>query len=179
MEEVESIGVFDEEGNERPFGGLIRHGKVCVIFIRHFLCGYCQDYVSALKGQFSVEKLKDRRILIIGCGNWTSIKPYRDCPFPIYSENTRQLYDKLGMICNLDPGDSKNEGNYITKSLTATIVSSITNGIKMGPRAFLQGGKITQLGGEFIFVEGKCKLAHRMKNTRDHLEPKELEDEFL
>ena len=34
IEKVSTIGIFDLEGSERPFGGLIRHGTKILIFIR-------------------------------------------------------------------------------------------------------------------------------------------------
>ncbi|KAG0146536.1 hypothetical protein CROQUDRAFT_44230, partial [Cronartium quercuum f. sp. fusiforme G11] len=101
IEKVSTIGVFDSEGSERPFGGLIRHGTHIVIFIRHFSCGFCQEYLLALKKQLSVDKLGSKELFIIGCGHWSVIKPYKellDLPFPIYADNTRKLYDELGMM---------------------------------------------------------------------------------
>ncbi|KAH9459727.1 hypothetical protein MJO29_003693 [Puccinia striiformis f. sp. tritici] len=172
------IGVFDQEGNERPFGGLIRHGKVCVIFIRHFLCGYCQDYLTALKDKVS----DNHKIIVIGCGHWSVIKSYKellvDCPFEIYSESTGNLSSSLGMIVKFDTGDPKTQGQYITQSLKDTILGAFVNGWKMGTSSFIRSGKMAQLGGEFIFLDGKCVLAHRMKTARDHLEPDELLERF-
>jgi hypothetical protein len=116
LEAAGMIGVFDENGSERPFGGLVRHGKVCVIFIRyflslpscrstrwlvddannqvllfynfllkklmnslrrHFLCGYCQDYLAALKGLVRQQPIGDKKIIVIGCGHWSVIKSYK------------------------------------------------------------------------------------------------------
>ncbi|KAL2045846.1 hypothetical protein ABVK25_011996 [Lepraria finkii] len=34
----------------------------------------------------------------------------------------------------------------------------------------LRGGDFRQVGGEFIFEEGRVTFCHRMKNTRDHAE---------
>ncbi|EGG01626.1 uncharacterized protein MELLADRAFT_66932 [Melampsora larici-populina 98AG31] len=156
IEKVSTIGVLDSEGSERPFGELIRHGTKIVIFIRHFNCGFCQDYLIATKDRMSKEKLGDREIIVIGCGHWSVIKPYKellDYPFEIYSDDTRQLFDQLGMI--------------------------ISNGWKMGIKSFLQGGKISQIGGEFIFKDNECKFAHRMQNTRDHVGPEDLEKLML
>lgn len=45
--------------------------------IRHFNCGFCQDYLSALKKQLSVDKLDKRELMVIGCGHWSCIKPYK------------------------------------------------------------------------------------------------------
>ncbi|EGG01628.1 uncharacterized protein MELLADRAFT_75587 [Melampsora larici-populina 98AG31] len=181
IEKVSTIGVFDSEGSKRPFGELIRHGTKIVIFIRHFNCGFCQDYLIAIKDKMSKEKLGDREIIVIGCGDWSIIKPYKellDYPFEIYSDDTRQLFDELGMICNLSTGDEKLHGHY-SQGVVATVLHSIANGWRMGIKTFLQSGKISQLGGEFIFKDNECKFAHRMQNTRDHVEPEDLEKLIL
>lgn len=34
LDAIDGIGVEDEEGKQRPFEGLIRHGKTLVVFIR-------------------------------------------------------------------------------------------------------------------------------------------------
>jgi len=183
LETAEIIGVFDQDGNERPFGGLVRHGKVCVIFIRHFLCGFCQDYLVALKQKLADKPLTEKKIIVIGCGHWSVIKSYKellgDCPFDVYSENTTTLFSTLGMIARLDAGDPKTQGHYIAQSLPNTIVNSLLNGWKMGAMTFLRSGKMSQQGGEFIFVDGECVLAHRMRNARDHMEPEDLLERFI
>lgn len=182
IEKVSTIGVFDSEGSERPFGGLIRHGTKIVIFIRHFNCGFCQDYLMAIKDRLNKEKLGDREIIVIGCGHWSTIKPYKELlefPYEIYSDNTRKLFDELGMICNLSIGDEKLHGHYTTQGVIPTVLTSLANGWKMGLKTFLQSGKISQLGGEFIFQDNECKFAHRMQNTRDHVEPEDLEKLIL
>lgn len=36
------------------------------------------------------------------------------------------------------------------------------------------GGDVRQVGGEFIFSNGKPVFAHRMRHMRDHVEPEEM-----
>ncbi|KAH9811051.1 AhpC/TSA antioxidant enzyme-domain-containing protein [Melampsora americana] len=178
IEKISQIGIFNIEGSERPFGGIIRHGIKIIIFIRHFNCGFCQDYLIELKERLTQEKLKEKELIVIGCGHWSTIKPYKDLldlPFEIYSDNTRELFNELGMICSLSIGEEKPNNSYAQKSVLSTVINSISNGLKMGIKTFLQSGKISQLGGEFIFKDNECKFAHRMQNTRDHTEPEELE----
>ncbi|MBW0533636.1 hypothetical protein O181_073351 [Austropuccinia psidii MF-1] len=182
LKQAEGIGVFDEQGNERPFGGLVRHGTVCVVFIRHFGCSFCQSYIAGLKKILTQDNLGDRKLLVVGCGHWSVIKAYKellDCPFPIYSDNTRKLFDALSMIANLGFGDSKTQGHYITESLPSAILTSVVNTFKMGTKTFFQAGKMDQLGGEFIFQKGQCVFAHRMRTTRDHTEPEDLKERLL
>lgn len=37
-------------------------------------------------------------------------------------------------------------------------------------RKALKGGDFKQVGGEFLFENGECTWAHRMRTTRDHTE---------
>lgn len=52
-------------------------------------------------------------------------------------------------------------------------VKSIVQELRSG-RNILKGGDLSQVGGEFLFEEGKVTWCHRMKNTRDHAEIPEL-----
>lgn len=52
-----------------------------VVFIRHFRCGYCQDFLVYLSYQ---TRLKPQvlqqagvNLVIIGCGSWEFIAPYK------------------------------------------------------------------------------------------------------
>jgi hypothetical protein len=112
-------------------------------------------------------------ITIIGCGRPELIDMYTketSCPFPIYADPTRKLYESLGMTRTLDPG-SKPE--YIQTSMVAGAAQSILQGIKTGTKA-LKGGDFMQVGGEFLFEGGVLTWHHRMKTTRDHTEIAEL-----
>ena len=48
-------------------------------------------------------------------------------------------------------------------------MSSFTQGLKSG-RNMLSGGDFKQVGGEFLFQDGKVIWCHRMRSTRDHAE---------
>lgn len=89
------------------------------------------------------------------------------CPFPIYADPTRQLYHKLGMTMTLNLGP-KNPG-YMQRSMLSVALQSIVQEFKSG-RKMLSGGDFRQVGGEFLFENGRVLWCHRMKNTRDHAE---------
>ena len=88
------------------------------------------------------------------------------CPFPIYADPSRKLYDYLGMTRTLDMGKKP---EYIQSNMLLTSMQSIVQGIKTGNKA-LKGGDLKQVGGEFLFQDGRCVWVHRMRNTRDHAE---------
>ena len=89
-----------------------------------------------------------------------------NCPFPIYAEPTRRLYDLLGMTKTWDLGPKP---KYIHSNIIITSLQSIGQSLKTGSKA-LKGGDFKQVGGEFLFEDGKCTWVHRMRNTRDHCE---------
>jgi hypothetical protein len=123
-----------------------------------------------------------------------------NCPFPIYTDPTKKLYDELGMIRTLNLGQRP---EYQRKELLTIIMASFVQGLKMmkGGMA-LKGGDMQQVGGEFLFepvegvespspsplnsekqlesgyveVEKRVTWCHRMRNTRDHAEIPEIRE---
>jgi hypothetical protein len=92
------------------------------------------------------------------------------CPFPIYADPSRKLYDLLGMTRTYNLG-SKPE--YMQTNMLINSVQSIFQGLSTGKKA-LKGGDFKQVGGEFLFEGGECTWAHRMKTTRGHAEVSDL-----
>ena len=92
------------------------------------------------------------------------------CPFPIYADPTRKLYDILGMTRTFDLGAKP---QYRHTNVLINSVQSIFQGLSTGKKA-LKGGDLKQVGGEFLFENGECTWAHRMKTTRGHAEVSEI-----
>lgn len=63
--------------------------------------------------------------------------------------------------------------DYMHDSVVVNAVKSIFQEFRAG-RNMLKGGDIYQVGGEFLFEDGKVTWCHRMRNTRDHAEVSEL-----
>lgn len=93
-----------------------------------------------------------------------------NCPFPIYAEPTRKIYDHLGMTRTYDLGTKP---AYMQTNVLINSVQSIFQGLSTGRKA-LRGGDFKQVGGEFLFENGECTWVHRMKTTRGHAEVSEL-----
>jgi len=156
-----------------------------VIFIRHFACTVCQQYVRHLAAALPPLQLAGlsppTRITIIGCGDASIIERYKrdvPCPFDLYTDPTAKLYAQLGMIRNLGMG--KEAPEYLDgKSMMKLSLDGFLNVLKQPQNAFKMGDW-SQIGGEFLFVrdegsrEWKCTWAHRMRTTRDHAEVAEL-----
>lgn len=111
----------DEEGNLVCFGDLFPQSppiapassvvtdgpapkpitKFIPIFIRHFLCGQCQDYAAASVSLLDPVACEQAgvRVVVISNGSWKIIKSYRKlfgCRFPIYVDGPRRLYQLMG-----------------------------------------------------------------------------------
>lgn len=113
--EAGTLFVRDEDGELVCFGDMfpkmpeaVEEGKpipaipkTVVFFIRHFWCGQCQDFMFASLSQLDPEALEKAgvRVVVISNGSWKIIKSYRKlfkCPFPIYVDGPRKLYQLMG-----------------------------------------------------------------------------------
>jgi hypothetical protein len=92
------------------------------------------------------------------------------CPFPVYADPTRKIYDIFGMTRTFQLGAKP---AYMHTNMLINSVQSVFQGLKTGKNA-LKGGDMKQVGGEFLFENGECTWVHRMRNTRDHTDVTEL-----
>ncbi|KAI9694834.1 MAG: hypothetical protein M1822_000450 [Bathelium mastoideum] len=182
------LPVLDVDGKEQMFGSLYANeagpSRHLIIFVRHFFCGNCQEYLRTLSASIPPSALTNlttpTTITIIGCGSPELIPLYTSatsCPYPIHCDPSRQLYVTLGMLRTLDLGNKKPA--YIQRSILGAAVQSIIQGLRSGKNA-LKSGDYWQVGGEIV-VEckgkgdpGRVVWMHRMRNTRDHAEIAEL-----
>lgn len=166
-------------GSETTSSSINSKQQHLITFIRHFFCGHCEDYIRSLSTHLPPSRLAsvNTKLSIIGCGEPAVVPDYKkrtNCPFPIYCDPQRTLYEKLDMVCSLDLGDKKPE--YVQSGLIGGTLSSMGNMIKSGGLIF-KGGAYDQNGGEWLFEEGgRLVWCHRMMNTRDHAEIAEVEE---
>ena len=172
------LPVTDAQGRTLRFEQLYTTGRVLIIFIRHFFCGMCQDFLRDLCSSLTPQTLKNAKrpssIAIVGCGQPELIDDYASkthCSFPIYVDPSRKLYDTLGMTSTLNQGDKR--PSYQAGSILTVAGKSFVQGITAGTGAW-KGGSISQIGGEFLFENGRMTWCHKMKYTRDHTEVKDL-----
>ncbi|KAL5119641.1 hypothetical protein ACEQ8H_002487 [Pleosporales sp. CAS-2024a] len=173
--------LLDAQGQSRPFKELYNAPHTAprqlIIFIRHFFCGNCQEFLRTLSSSITPEDVlalpTPTFITVIGCGKPALIPMYAEttkCPFPIYADPTRKLYDLLGMTRTYQLGTKP---SYMQTNLLINSVQSIFQGLSAGKNA-TKGGDMKQVGGEFLFENGECTWVHRMRNTRGHSEIGEL-----
>ncbi|KIJ66638.1 hypothetical protein HYDPIDRAFT_109750 [Hydnomerulius pinastri MD-312] len=173
--------VLDSQGQSTEFGSIFNDKPTIVVFIRHFFCGSCQDYVMHVSSvRQEALAAAGKQVVIIGCGSYEPIAHYKEttlCPFPIYADPTRKLYHTLGMTIETLARTPANEErkSYLRKGDVANALSSMWRGPLKNPSLIGKQGNISQLGGEFVFEPGpKCVFASRMQHTQDHVEVAEL-----
>ncbi|KAI0076830.1 hypothetical protein K474DRAFT_1662562 [Panus rudis PR-1116 ss-1] len=184
IEKASKIEVFDANGQAVEFGTLIDKRETIVVFIRHFFCGACQAYVSELSSvrPEALDKA-NKDLIIIGCGDYTLIKNYAETTQfrgIIYADPSRSLYRIFGLTESLErtPAGKQKRGYLAGQSFLGNVLSSIWKGPLMHPHHIGKQGKLSQLGGEFIFGPGKaCSYASRMQHTEDHVDVSELMQE--
>ncbi|KAH0566535.1 hypothetical protein GP486_000076 [Trichoglossum hirsutum] len=182
LDRAAGLTVLNADGSSRSFGSLYSEGgaacRVLIIFVRHFFCGNCQAFIHTLSSSIDPASLLSlsvpTSIAIVGCGRPELIPMYVEatkCPFPVYADPSRKLYDQLGMLRTLSLGSRKPD--YMRNSILSGILRSMIQSLRSGTGA-VKGGDLKQVGGEFMFEDGKVAWCHRMKNTRDHSEIPEL-----
>jgi len=184
LSKVSELEVTDVSGKKVSFGSLFAKRRVIVVFIRHFFCGVCQQYVAQLNSES--EKLSkafeetNTEIVVIGCGDWQPIEKYSEFTgFPsskIYADPSRKVFHGLGM--NIEslartPAGQKRR-SYLTENFMKGALWSTWRTL-MNISLLGKQGNMAQLGGEFIMGPGnQCDFAHRMQHTEDHAEISEL-----
>ncbi|CAK7269656.1 hypothetical protein SEPCBS119000_003679 [Sporothrix epigloea] len=198
IKRIANLPVLDREGGKHSFKSLYEDaaGRTLIIFVRHFFCGNCQEYLRILSEAVPLDLLAKAdtptRIVVVGCGDPALIDFYVEassCAYPVYADPTRRLYDELGMVSTLAPGPPP---QYMAHTnMWASSFRSILDGLKQIPSGlWRKSGDKRQVGGEFLFenpgggADSFVSWCHRMKNTRDHSETKDMQallglDKFL
>ncbi|KOS22740.1 Thioredoxin-like protein AAED1 [Escovopsis weberi] len=157
---VEDYVLLDGSGRSHAFRSLYSGQnvarRVLVVFVRHFFCGMCQDYIRSLSESITPEALLrlpiSTFIAVVGCGDPGLIDMYREatgCPFPIYTDPTRSLFDALGMVKTLSLGERP---AYAQKSTARGVLDSVVQALRFVPAGLAhKSGDARQVGGEFLF----------------------------
>ncbi|TDZ25827.1 Thioredoxin-like protein AAED1 [Colletotrichum orbiculare MAFF 240422] len=160
LKKIENYVVLDQHGKSHTFKSLYTGRnvarRVLIIFVRHFFCGNCQEFLRSLSESITPDALlglpMSTFIAVVGCGNPGLIEMYLQetgCPFPVYTDPTRRLFDKLGMTKTLALGTRP---AYMRKSIIKSAAESVFQGLKQVKAGLaLQSGDHRQVGGEFLF----------------------------
>ncbi|KAK4104592.1 hypothetical protein N658DRAFT_183054 [Parathielavia hyrcaniae] len=161
IRKLDSSVVLDRHGKSHTFRSLYtgKHTarRVLVIFVRHFYCGSCQNYLRTLSAAITPASLLalplSTFLCVVGCGDPALIDMYADataCPFPIYADPTARLYAELGMAARTVALGAR--PGYVRQHLLVTIAQSVGQMLAKLPRGLAhKGGDVQQIGGEFLF----------------------------
>ena len=111
-----SLLVIAESGVRATFGSLFADQRTIVIFIRHFWCPLCQDYMSSVRSFVRPDVLHSStalgdecgsaaKLVIISNGSHAMISKYKQIfrmPFEMYTDPTLAVYNTLGMARGRD-----------------------------------------------------------------------------
>ncbi|KAJ5933431.1 hypothetical protein N7454_005760 [Penicillium verhagenii] len=182
LDKIGEYTVLDRMGDKHTFKSIYdgpdSDNRVLVVFIRHFYCGSCREFVRALSNTISPFHLQNlptpTSIVIIGLGDPGLIDSYvtqTRCPFPIYVDPTMNLYTDLDMVTSVSLGARP---EYFHKSMACVVAQSFVNWMKhMGTGLMTKGGNTGQNGAEILFETGEdgkktVTWCHRMANARNH-----------
>ncbi|PMD29775.1 hypothetical protein L207DRAFT_642119 [Hyaloscypha variabilis F] len=182
LAKIADYSLLDVNGKQVPFRSLYegtngeKKHKVLVIFVRHFYCGSCQDYLeylcTGLPSPTELQALPEAvSVIIIGCGAPSLIPFYAEktsCTFRIYSEPTRHLYSVLQMTKSMARSETLPKYIKNTSLFESFMRSARQAWARVTHGDALKGGPGDQVGGEFLFEDGKMTWCHRMRNTMDH-----------
>ncbi|KAL0954920.1 hypothetical protein HGRIS_003852 [Hohenbuehelia grisea] len=113
--------IVAESGVRIPFGALFAAQRTAFIFVRHFWCPRCQDYLLELSTRFRgvVESALKQgstsgvanpaaniRLIVIGHGAPAMVSKYRQMlgiPFDVYTDPDRSVFKALGLLEHSEP----------------------------------------------------------------------------
>lgn len=189
IRKLEDHTVLDADGKSHTFKSLYSGTnvarRVLVIFVRHFFCGNCQEYLRMLSASVTPEALLGLPvptfIAVVGCGAPELINAYvaqTNCPYPVYADPTRRLYTELGMVRTLAMGSRP--AYMQNKTVAHTVMSGIVQGLKQVKSGLvLKMGDQRQVGGEFLFEPASMLVESPIatpSNEKDH--PLDLDEKM-
>ncbi|KAG2100899.1 hypothetical protein BD769DRAFT_1676910 [Suillus cothurnatus] len=167
-----SCVVVAENGIRVPFGDLFRDQKTIVIFIRHFWCPLCQDYMFSIANNVDPQVLKESgmNLVIISNGSYNMIKSYRQIfrtPYAVYTDPSSRLYGILGMTMrSIEPKAKQRRGSYVRHGRAGGIAMVIANALRVGMPLWRKPAMLLSLVASSS--SGPASYAHRMRSPSSH-----------
>ncbi|XP_028747543.1 peroxiredoxin-like 2C isoform X1 [Peromyscus leucopus] len=167
---VAELPVLDASGRRVTFGALFRERRALVVFVRHFLCYVCKEYVEDLaKIPKSFLQEADVTLIVIGQSSYHHIEPFcklTGYSHEIYVDPEREIYKRLGMKRG-EEISSSGQSPHIKSSLLSGSLQSLWRAVT-GPLFDFQGDPAQQ-GGTLILGPGNSiHFVHRDRNRLDH-----------
>ncbi|PWN48577.1 hypothetical protein IE53DRAFT_319103, partial [Violaceomyces palustris] len=177
--EASQCTVYDEDGREVLFGDLFKKRRTLVCFLRHWWCGFCQQFAMSIKKIDPLPLQKaNMDLIIVGQGDWHVTKAYRQVmqvPYPMFADPKRNIYKALGMtIRSNEANPACARPDYAELSMTKGILVAIKVRLRakgLFDMPIRNPGDMKLLGGEFILGPGlQCSFTHRMVTADGHLD---------
>ncbi|KDQ24732.1 hypothetical protein PLEOSDRAFT_1113921 [Pleurotus ostreatus PC15] len=181
LERAGALSVVAQSGVRIPFSSIFAAQRTIVIFIRHFWCPNCQDYISQLNRSVDPDLLaiSGMRLVIIGNGAPSMIAKYKQMlnisnSFEVFSDPSSKVYDALRMgVVEKGTKRERRRGEpteYAKRGAVGGFAAVVFRALKVGLPLWEKGGDTNRLGGEFVLGPGNtCTYAHRMQSTRGHV----------
>ncbi|XP_048359636.1 peroxiredoxin-like 2C isoform X2 [Sphaerodactylus townsendi] len=155
LRDAYSCLVVDAAGKEMPFGALYEQQKTILVFVRHFLCYACKEYVEDL-GKISKDFLQDAnvRLVVIGQSSHHHIKPFCNLtgyPHEMFVDPERKIYRALGMKRG-ETSITSVQSPHVKSNLLSGSIKSMWRA--MASPAFDFQGDPAQQGGTLILGPG-------------------------
>uniref|UniRef100_A0A5F8H852 Peroxiredoxin like 2C n=1 Tax=Monodelphis domestica TaxID=13616 RepID=A0A5F8H852_MONDO len=165
-EDVAELSVQDASGKGIPFGELFRERRAIVVFVRHFLCYTCKEYVEDL-AKIPKSFLQDANVtlIVIGQSSFQHIEPF--CKLTrysheIYVDTERKIYRKLGM--NKGEGIASSEQSpHVKSNLLSGSIQSLWRAVT-GPAFDFQGDPAQQGGTLILGPAGEKRKAKKISS---------------
>ncbi|XP_064147188.1 peroxiredoxin-like 2C isoform X2 [Loxodonta africana] len=155
---VAELPVLDASGKRVAFGALFRERQAVVVFVRHFLCYICKEYVEDLaKIPKSFLEEANVTLIVIGQSSYHHIEPFcklTGYAHEIYVDPEREIYKRLGM----------KRGEEIASSGS---IQSLWRAVT-GPLFDFQGDPAQQGGTLIVGPGNNIHFIHRDRNRLDH-----------
>ncbi|XP_074219141.1 peroxiredoxin-like 2C isoform X1 [Camelus bactrianus] len=167
---VAELPVLDAAGRRVPFGALFQERRAVVVFVRHFLCYICKEYVEDLaKIPKSFLQEANVTLIVIGQSSYHHIEPFcklTGYSHEIYVDPEREIYKRLGMKRGEEIASS-GQSPHIKSNILSGSVRSLWRAVT-GPLFDFQGDPAQQ-GGTLILGPGNSiHFIHRDRNRLDH-----------
>lgn len=172
LSELKNCFIIDRHGDKKSFSSLFEHNKAIVIFVRHFLCYTCKEYVEDL-GKIPQHVLQDLnvRLVVIGQSSYSHIQGFCSLtgfPHEIYVDPERQIYKRLGLRRGEKYMETPSVSPHVKSSMLSGSLKSVWRA--MTSPVFDFQGDPQQQGGALIVGPGPdVHFAHFDMNRLDHM----------
>ncbi|CBQ68632.1 conserved hypothetical protein [Sporisorium reilianum SRZ2] len=166
--------VYNQNGEEVLFGDLFKKRRTLVCFLRHWWCGFCQQFAMSVRNIDPLPlKKANLDFVIVGQGDWHVIKAYREVmqvQYPMFADPKRNVYRALGMTLRTnDANPACARPDYASISMTKGFLVAIKKGLFDMP--IRNPGDMKLLGGDLILGPGlQCSFTHRMTTADGHMD---------